>query len=1182
MAKLIAFFTNKWVIQFLGLLALSLLIWLAGPLIGFAGQPPPLESEWTRGITIAVLFVLWLVFRLLVHIKQGSTEKELLTQLASTEADQLAIASADEVDMLRRGFEEAITVLKQSRSQSKSATQFIYQLPWYAIIGAPGSGKTTALINSGLQFPLAEKLGKHAVKGLSGTRNCDWWFADEAVFLDTAGRYTTQESHQAVDAAGWTGFLNLIKKHRPLRPLNGVIVASSISDLLQQSEQERALHAKAIRTRINELYQQLGIRLPVYLMFTKADLLAGFSDFFADLSPEQRAQVWGETFSATSTQGDHDVLTQFSNAYAQLLQRLQARTLKRIQDERDVQRRAAILDFPQQIALLKPALLDFLQTTFAVNRYEQPVLLRGVYFTSGTQEGTPIDRVLGILASTFRLDRQVAPLYSGQGKSFFLTRLLQDVMFPEAELAGQDPKLAKRKRLLQLAAYLAAGAFFLLSVALWTVSYFNNQAAMDQVEQQVAAYRAINISANNAQGNFNALLPRLNALSAVEAVYQDSGLLSGLGLSQADKITAAAQHSYQQLLRDYFLPALQMRLKERMQGQEGNNQDVLYQLLKVYLMFNQPDRMEPATVIAWIRLDWDRQYATDPETVAQLLRHLEALLQLKPLVSPIDENFVDAVRNKLSRTPLIGQIYSRFKTEALIDKSHDLTLSKALGPDAARVFALSNGQSLSVYVIPGLFTGYGYSELFLKKSRDFVQNALEQNWVLGSQTQADQLQIQSLHNELKSLYLSEYQTIWTDLLAKLKLVTALSTNQTAQILDILSRPDGPLQALLTVIDDNTALSRLSKKISDALAQATGKAVPPAGNPANQALAMAADALGLNAGPDPVQAVEDRFEPLHALVSSGADKPSPLEPVLLQLKTLRDYFLQLSSANSGSQAVQNQASLFSGAGTDVLKQAQLEFARLPEPLKSWFQIVISSGGEKLSSAAKSQLNELVKTGVASPCTAVLNGRYPFARSALQDVLLADFSKLFAPAGLLDQFFLNNLKPFVDTSKAVWTEIASEKPLGLTQASIRQFQLAAQIRDAFFAAGNLPQVQFELKPKSLDNNVGTFRLQIEGQEAVYRHGPEQIVSLKWPGPTPGMGVRMVFETLDGRQIGRSKEGTWAFFRLLDESSIIPGDAPEKFTLTFQLQGLSASYELRAASVNNPFNLQDLQSFRCPESL
>ncbi len=1178
MAKLKAFFTNIWVIQFLGLLALSLLIWLVGPLISI-GDTAPWESVLSRILTIVGLFVIWIIYRLIKQIRAGRNEQQLVEELVATDADHVAMASADEVEMLRKGFEEAVAVLKKSRAEGKAGRQFVYQLPWYAIIGAPGSGKTTALINSGLHFPLAEKLGKHAIKGVSGTRNCDWWFADDAVFLDTAGRYTTQESHQAVDSAGWTGFLNLIKKHRPLRPLNGVIVATSVSDLLQQTEQERAEHARAVRTRIGELYQQLGVRLPVYLMFTKTDLVAGFNDFFADLSAEQRAQVWGETFPEATLRGDHDVLTLFDEAYGELIQRLDQRTLRRIQDERDIQRRSAILDFPQQMTLLKPAIMDFIQSTFAVNRYEEAVLLRGVYFTSGTQEGTPIDRVLGILAGAFRLDRQAAPMYSGKGKSFFIHRLLKDVLFPEAELAGQDPKLVKRTRLLQIGAYVGAGFLFLLMLGLWTASYFNNQAALDKVEQYIADYHAIK---TNGPTNFDTLLPRLNTLAAIRDVYKDAGFMMGLGLSQADKVEAAAQHSYESLLRNYFLPAIEWRLKERMQGPEGNNTDVLYQLLKVYLMFNQLDKLDAPTAMAWIRADWDRQYATDPEALGQLVKHLDYLLKLQLDPLEIDQGFVDSVRNKLTQVPLIGQIYARFKTESKIDQSHDIQLGKALGPDAERAFVLADGKSVSSYTIPGLYTAYGYTEFFLKKSRDFVKDAVEQNWVLGSQSKVDLTQIPQLHSDLKKLYLNDYQAIWADILVNLKLQPALSTSQTAQILDILSRPVGPLYELLKLYDDNTALTRLSKQVSDALANVAGKALSAVGGAGSQALALAQDAAGLDTGPDPVQAVEDRFADLRNLIAGEPGQPKALDSVLQQLKNLRDYFLQLSSANTGGQALQNQANLFSGAGMDVLTQANLEFARLPEPLKTWFQIIVNSGGQKLTSAAKAQLSAMVKTGVAGPCKAALGGRYPFSKMSTQDVLLADFAKLFAPSGVIDQFFQANLKTFVDTSKPVWTEMASQKPLGLSQASIRQFQLASQIRDAFFTVGNMPQVQFELKPRLLDNRVGTFRLQVEGQEAVYRHGPEQLISMKWPGPNPSQGVRIVFETLDGRQVSRSKEGTWAFFRLLDEASIVQGSAPEKFTLTFQLQGMSASYDLRAASVNNPFNLPELQNFHCPEGL
>ena len=121
---------------------------------------------------------------------------------------------------------------------SKSGRRHLYELPWYVMIGPPGAGKTPAIVNSGLKFPLTDDDGMAAVGGVGGTRNCDWWFTNEAVLIDTAGRYTTQDSHKVVDSSAWEGFLSLLKKNRRRRPINGAIVSISLQDLLMQSEDE--------------------------------------------------------------------------------------------------------------------------------------------------------------------------------------------------------------------------------------------------------------------------------------------------------------------------------------------------------------------------------------------------------------------------------------------------------------------------------------------------------------------------------------------------------------------------------------------------------------------------------------------------------------------------------------------------------------------------------------------------------------------------------------------------------------------------------------------------------------------------------------------------------------------------------------------------------------------------------
>jgi type VI secretion system protein ImpL len=94
-----------------------------------------------------------------------------------------------EIEQFKKQLEAAITSLKSSKlGKGKSGKAALYALPWYMIIGPSAAGKTTAIQNSGLEFPF----GKEGFSGVGGTRNCDWFFSNKAIFLDTAGRYVTE------------------------------------------------------------------------------------------------------------------------------------------------------------------------------------------------------------------------------------------------------------------------------------------------------------------------------------------------------------------------------------------------------------------------------------------------------------------------------------------------------------------------------------------------------------------------------------------------------------------------------------------------------------------------------------------------------------------------------------------------------------------------------------------------------------------------------------------------------------------------------------------------------------------------------------------------------------------------------------------------------------------------------
>lgn len=1205
MKGFIGFLTNKWVVQFFGILALALVIWFAGPVIAIAGNAP-LESEFARILTIAVIFLVWLIYRLVMQIFAGRKDRQLMNELAGADAGKSVEqqASEEEVETLKHGFEEALQVLGESRAQGKGDKQCLYELPWYVIIGAPGSGKTTALVNSGLKFPLAERLGKNFVQGVSGTRNCDWWFTDEAVLLDTAGRYTTQDSHQAVDASAWQGFLQLVKKYRPRRPLNGVLITLSLLDLLQQTEEERNLHAAAVRRRVQELYKELGVRLPIYMMFTKTDLVAGFTEFFADFSQEDREQVWGETFPADDPGKPRDWLQLFEAAFDELLQRLDSRTLKRIQEERDIHRRSQILDFPQQLALLKPSMLAFLQKAFAPNRFEEPFLLRGVYFTSGTQEGTPIDRVMGILAGAFKLDRQASPMYSGRGKSFFLTRLLKEVIFPEAELAGVDPHVERRHQIMQLAALVGAVIFMVCAVGLWVVSYNINKSAIAKTEEQIALYRADDLKLMDTRSNFKQLLPKLDALLAVRGIWDETGLMSHSGLYQGGKLESGADDAYEELLRGYFLPSIVGRLRDRIQQKP----DAL--LLKAYLMLGQPEKLDSNVVTAVVRADWEQTFNTEPETLAKLSTHLQNLLKLKLEGIQLDQNLVAEARAKLTQIPQDQQCYESFKIEmGNSDHSHDFTLVEALKPSGSKAFSYPDSKDKGSGVIPGLFTAWGYGE-FLKSSLVFVKGCMEQNWVLGlPEASSDPREIDRLHEKVKLLYLHDYLDYWTKIIDSIKLLPVQNMGQTIERLDVLSRPDSPLRLLLESIEKNTSLTKISSMLSQAVG---GKPILAPDAQTTKLLQAAAQSVGISSSSasDPVRLLENYFEKYNVWVRGEPGKPVQLDAVLNKAKELRDYFIQTGGDSKGA-----------AMGTDVVGPAKIEFGRLPDPMKTWLMSLTNSGvtigkvetqkaqdKAKKEEAEKKQKEAAEKAkalgivgggggggaesaggggsrgGGASQCATAFNGRYPFVRSSQQDAPLADFAKFFAPNGLLDQFFQSTLKPFVDASGLQWKQRPSDgQSPSFSQGTINAFQLAAKIRDAFFPAGSpMPMVLFDLKPLELDSNADSFHLIIEGQEIVYSHGAEQVKRIQWPGQMSGSGVRVIFDKPDKSQAVISKEGPWAMFRLFDNSALHSTGGQDQYNLTFQAEGLSARFELRTVSVNNPFSLGDSLSFRCPESL
>ena len=1169
MKRFVQWLLNPAVIGTLGMLVLSALLWWVGPLVSI-GSVAPLGPLWVRLLLLVLLWLVWIGYLAYGAWKRRRTNAVLLAGLSGGPT-----ASDKEAQVLAARFNDAVQRLKASQGKSWfGGGQQLYELPWYIFVGAPGSGKTTALMNAGLQFLLSESGAKASVHGVGGTRNCEWWFTSDAVLIDTAGRYATQESDKDVDASAWDSFLALLKRTRPRQPINGVLLTVNIQDLLQQGAAERQEHAAKLRARLNELQAKLGVRAPVYVLITKADLIGGFNESFEALGKEDRDQVWGFTFAADAPAGE-DPLAAFGALYEQLQQRLLAQLIDRLEGERDVLRKSAIFAFPQEFAALQPVLGDFLrQVCSGGGSLETAPRLRGVYFTSGTQEGSPIDRVMGSLGRSFGIDARASAIAPGRGKSFFLHRLLKDVVFAERGLGGRNPVAERRRRALRIGTMATMGVLTLAVVVGWAVSRSRNLDHAGQVAARLPALQQAVDSLPPATTADVAVLPlplaQLRDAARLEGFdIEAPPMLRALGLYQGDKLDAAAQMAYQRQLEKALAPRVARRLEERLRAASKDNLENAYEALKSYLMLHQPEQFDAAALKAWIGADWDANLARmAPEQRSQLDAHLDAMLALGPprAVMAKDEALVASARELLASFPLEYRVYSRIKRSYRAGSMPDFTAAGAAGPSAAQVYERGSGEPLTKG-ISGLFTRDGYNRFVLpavQKATPLL--AAEESWVLGFKADPARLRDATigtaLTDKVRRRYFEEYIKTWDAYLADVRLVKMGDPERALAVSQLLSQVDSPLSSFLRGVAEQTRLV-----VPEAAKNPLQKAAEQA--KADAARIAGAAPIDGGAGGPLERMVDDHFAGIHRLFAGTPPAIGETQ------KLFGEIYAQLAAVDA---AKKTRTPPPPSGGAEKVKVAA---AQQPPAVRAMIEQMADAAAGQSRGAEMQGLGVELKQ-ITDICERSVTGRYPFASGSRADVLPEDFGQMFGGGGMLDEFFQRRLAPLVDTAAPVW----AFRPLAdgskpVASAALVEFQRAQKIREVFFrTGGKVPAIRIEMRLTELEPSLKELSLDIDGQvQKLTTGGPS--VTIAWPSNRVQSMIRLSTALGDKGPLVLT-EGPWALFRLFERFQVEPGQVPEKFSVIMNLDGKRARLEVISASVFNPFQLREIRQFKCPAAL
>ncbi|WP_138464469.1 type VI secretion system membrane subunit TssM [Poseidonocella sp. HB161398] len=1155
------------------LVLVVLVLWLA-PFQGTA-------FEAARGYLLAGLFLpaaglAAAEIRMGIDDKVNRRVEELLhggeTAPAGRPRDPAAAAALaeDEIRTVAGSLRAALGTLRKRRFGS-GRRHWLYQLPWYAVIGPSGSGKTTAIQNSGLHFPLGARHGSGPLQGIGGTRHCDWWFTDEAVLIDTAGRYTTQQDPSGPERAAWLGFLRLLRRHRRREPVNGVLVVIGL-DLIAGPEAARRDQAQRIRQRVRELYDGLGLTLPVYVVISKLDLVDGFGEFFDDLGRDSRDAVLGITFDLPAD-GAPAPCEALAPEFDALVDSLDARLVKRLQQELDGARRGAIFGFPQRIAALRGPVADFVGDVFQPSSFETPFLLRGVYLASGTQSPHRFDAFLR------RIDPAPGKPGGETARSYFLARLLREVVFGEAGLVAADPQKARRRARLRQGARaaiaLAAGGAACALVALHLrgsaeISAFGR--GLDSFAAQAAALRPDTV----AEPDFAAaLVPlatiRQTALRARDA--QGPGPLPGSGRVLASQGAAA----YGDALRGILLPRLVLAA-ERDMAEAAGDPDALFAALKAYLLLGGRGDWDAAAVRHWAERS-ARAALPGPENGAKrlaLLDHADALLALGQPDFPLDPGAIAAARAGLAGASPAGRLLAAITAGEAAAALPAWRLTDVAGPEAEKVFRDRRGP-LDGTVVPGLYTARGFREAVLPALEPLARAQAREIWVLEDRPPAEGEALSGLAARLAAeatdLYLRELALRWDETLSALAVVPLDSLPQALRVMNSLSAPSSPIRLLLASVAEETAIERPAPPAAEDGTAA--EHAPPAPGPAAAAALAAAEEFA-----------PAHFREIRALIEVPDNSQSGALPSVDQvIADLRDLYRQLRDI----QASGTVSSLGHTAGAAmVMRQVRASAAALPEPVQSWIADISTGTVSRSASSARAALNARWQAGPAELCRAVAARRYPFAANAAEEAPLAEFGALFGPGGAIDRFVEESLAASIDRSGSPWRwrdqgGLGANAEGGLDPEALAALERAAAIRDALFrGTGQRPSVDFQVSLRAAEPAGATVRLAVNGEEARFKRGGTRAARMHWPGAA-GLGRAAIgFPRLfGGREPGIAASGDWALYRLLDRAARrSAGAAPGALEAVFAADGRSAGLVFQSDAAVNPLDRSLMAGFRCPE--
>ncbi|TKX32757.1 type VI secretion system membrane subunit TssM [Campylobacter aviculae] len=1121
--KALEFIKSKFFITLLILccnLIFSILFWFWGSLIAF-NDVYIFSNPYLRFIIIFTLWLIIIFFFLLKPITyfMFSLKNEKRIQLKSLKKE-----ANESIFKAKRNF---FLSLQDAKETWKNDIK-IKNLPLIIIIGNEGAGKSTFINYSNIEYPLSDSLESYK-KLHKSTRNFALYISKNGALLDTEGNYFSQEEFFKPSNSDelpeddldknkdflikknvWKNFLAFLNKNFFHSKLNGIVLVIDTILFLNSPKEYSQNLIRYLTKRVNECENSLNLKLPIYIVFSKLDLIEGMKEYFDIFNEKIANKVLGLSFNQTLNEEYlEQELKELSNS---LLQSFMNKNnfIFNLEDKNKTYLFLKQLD--NLFSLIKTFILDIQRE----NKLKNNSYLRGIYFVSAYQENIPRNFLLDSICDKYHCKKILAKTNLTHNKqSYFVKSLLEDIIFKDYSLTTMRTYIRNLSLL---------GLILLITIGTYTISFYfvaKNNSEFEKSNKTLNLLQSLFKNQNYNQLNIEEkaeLLARLkNILNIYPELWENEGIFQYFNLNISYKGFKEARKFYYELNEDVLKNTLLKEMENILQT--DYNKINLIKTLYIYKSLFEQKYLNKNLLKLWINDNWSNleKYKISKEN---FLLGIDELKQINLENFKEDEKSVSLAIKKLEIISKVQRIYILLEFLNSDKPKEKYIIKEELGFNANNIF--SNNSEINS--IDKIYTKVGMID-FLNTLNQQIENTINiESWMLDYTSKENK---NSITMGILKLYLNAYQNAWEKLLSSLNPVQYKTKEAMLNELNILSKKDNPLYSLIRIISLNTNLN-------------------------DAALLTQAYNLGLNAAEikSNFTNITNKFMPYHKLANKNSilsvgnielGKNSNEEQILdnlsINTNNLVNKIIDFSSNNNQSIGEKISYSLGENKDTnDAFITFQTYIKKLPNDLERYYNELSNYSWNFIENHGISLFNNAWINEVYIPFINDIAPFYPFNKESTTDLSMDNFKTFFGKNGILNNFYkkyLNNV--LVKRKNAYFINPKFSSKLNFSRDFIDFITNAANLSNLMLNANDNIRVIFTLQSLDLSGDFSFINLGYQNKNIKYDHTFNPTLQIIAEEFNNGTNLNFTAYSYSNANLNYEKayKGEWAWYKFIKES-------------------------------------------------